>query len=100
MTKETKLTIKEKFAMLEVLKDVIERLESDRKYEACDYVQTGVETEQARRYNGELLWEDEEQTIPKYNEIWEYVPKKDIPERCALKIAAIDRVLEELNNII
>ena len=62
----------------EVLNDVYRMLESKEKDLHTEYRATGKTTEQAKDWStGELLWEDEEKTIPKYRDKYEDV---EIPD--------------------
>ena len=62
----------------EILSDLYEELERMERNATKRYEAVGKETEQARDYRtNELLWEDEEKTIPKYRCTYDYV---DVPE--------------------
>lgn len=76
--------------------------------EIYDYLQTrldnlnskwaviGKEDEQATSWStGELLWEDEEKTIPKYRNKYGDVPKtaEDYTEEDKIKITAVKKVM-------
>ena len=81
---------KERQIEAEILGELYEKLENDLKYATKSYERVGKETEQARDYKtGELLWEDDEQTIPKFRDNWDYV---DVPED------ELNRKFEERDN--
>lgn len=94
---------KEKEIVARELSDICEFLQNRRK----DYMETwavvGKKDEQAKKYNWkteeyELLWEDEEQTIPKLADEWGNVPKKDedYTDEDRIRIATIDKVIKML----
>ena len=67
-----------KRAQIDVIEKLLEALDDLRKDTSKEYKKVGKETKQATNWRtGELLWEDEEKTIPKYEDRYEYV---DIPE--------------------
>lgn len=88
-----------KRAELEVLGELLERLESVRTDTICSFEKTG--TRQQTTWRGEPLWEDEEQTIPKMEDVWEYVPipEDELTEEQKVKahaIASIKATLEKM----
>ena len=72
----TKVQVKK--AQLEVIEKLLNALSEMRRDTTQDYRVVGKKTEQATDWRtGELLWEDEEKTIPRYDNKWEYVPLTD-----------------------
>lgn len=49
---------------------------------------------------GELLWEDEEQTIPKMKKEYDYVDKKELDEDNLAKIEAIEVIRTALEKLV
>ena len=67
-----------KRAQIDVIEKLLEALDDLRKDTSKEYKKVGKETKQATNWRtGELLWEDEAKTIPKYDDRYEYV---DIPD--------------------
>lgn len=61
----------------------------------------GKEDEQATSWKtGELLWEDEEKTIPKYRDRYDYVPKKELDEDDQCMIDVCKGFLKKLDKLI
>lgn len=86
----------------EVLGDLYEKLEHDLKYATKSYERVGKETEQARDYKtGELLWEDDEQTIPKFRDNWDYVdvPEDELTDEQRIKIKVIKSIMVKLEKL-
>jgi hypothetical protein len=86
----------------EVLSEVYEELENKLKYAGMSFEKVGVETEQARNYStGELLWEDEEKTIPKYRDKYGYVPvsEEELTEEQKIKIRVIKKLMAKIENL-
>ena len=70
--------LQNKKAQLTVIEKLYETLAGIRKDNLNEYKVVGKKNEQARHWRtGELLWEDEEKTIPRYEDEYDYVP---IPE--------------------
>jgi hypothetical protein len=83
---------------LEKLMNSLESYESDIKME---YAVVGKEEEQARNWKtDELLWEDEEKTIPKYRDKYDYVPKKELDENDKINLEAISNIKKALEKLI
>lgn len=94
-------TIKTKRITLEYLEQLMEslnRFEDDVKKE---WAVVGKEEEQAKDWRtDELLWEDEEKTIPKYRDKYDYVPKKELDEDDKTKLDAINTIKKALEKLI
>lgn len=66
--------LKEKARNIEVLVEIIERIERMREDVCQKYEIVGKTDEQATYWStGELMWEDEEKTIPKMKDRYDYV---------------------------
>lgn len=86
----------------EILGELYEELERKLKYAGMNYEKVGVETEQAKSYKtGELLWEDEECTIPKYRDIYDYVPvpEEELTEEQKIKVKVIKNLMAKLEKL-
>ena len=86
----------------EILGELYEKLENDLKYATKSYERVGKETEQARDYKtGELLWDDEEHTIPRFRDNWDYVdvPEDKLTDEAKLKIKVIKNVMAKLEKL-
>lgn len=94
----------EKKVVAQELAEICEFLENRRKEYTMKWTVIGKTDKQAKKYNWkteeyELIWEDEEQTIPKYEDEWGNVPKEDedYTEEDRIKIATIDKVIKGLD---
>lgn len=84
--------------VLERLEDVLNEIIRDKSM-TWDVV--GKEEEQARNWKtDELLWEDEEHTIPKYKNKYDYVPKKELDEDDQITIDVCNGFLKKLDKLI
>ena len=91
-------TMKAQAEVLERIESLLEDIIKDRK---MTYDVVGKEEEQARSYKtGELLWEDAEETIPKYRNKYDYVPKKELDEEDQLMIDVCEGFLKKLDKLI
>ena len=95
--------ISEKMAQLEIIGELLDTL--DRKLDDVthDYRVVGKEDEQATSWKtGELLWEDEEHTIPKMKDRWENVeiPEDEWSDDVKAKVGAIEEIQEKLKKMI
>lgn len=92
---------KEKQILAELLDGLyadIDRKEQDARTE---YKITGKEDEQAKDWrSGELLWEDEEKTIPKMRDKWETVPKEELNEEDEIRIKMCQYIKTQLEKMI
>ena len=69
---------KEKQYVAELLDKLYREIENEENSCRQEYCKVGVTDVQDRHWNtGELLWEDEEKTIPKMKDKWDYVMKSE-----------------------
>lgn len=88
--------------ILERLDNVLSDLEESAKTE-CKVISERVTDEQLTSWKtGELLWEDEEQTIPKMRveREWGNVPKAELDEDDEMTLSAIATVRKALDKLI
>ena len=86
----------------ELLGELYEKLDNDLKYSGRRYECVGKEAEQARDYKtNELLWDDEEHTIPRYRDRWEYVeiPEDELTDEEKLRIKVIKNLMTKLEKL-
>lgn len=91
---------KEVLSLLESFECTLSSREQDARQE---YTEVGLSDEQKTDWRtGELLWEDEEKTIPIYKPIYDYVDKKEseLDDDDRAKLEAIDIVRKALNALI
>ena len=101
MAKSVVLSLKEKRALLEKVENMVASLEQDRVYEGQSYEVIGTSDEQDTSWSTkELLWEDDEQTIPKYKKIYGYVDKTELDDDDKARIKAIDTIIEALMKLV
>lgn len=94
-----------RFTMMRKQAEVLERIENLLEEMIKDTSMTldvvGKEEEQATSWKtGELLWEDEEHTIPKYRDKYDYVPKKELDEDDQITIDVCKGFLKKLDKLI
>jgi hypothetical protein len=94
-------SIKVKRITLEYLEKLMADLESYEDDIKKEYIVVGKEEEQARNWKtDELLWEDEEKTIPKYRDKYDYVPKKELNENDKINLEAINTIKKALEKLV
>ena len=93
----------EKRAMLNVLERVFDQLEDISKDCTMTYEVVGKRDEQDTNWRtGELLWEDDEKTIPKMKDKYDYVPipEDDMTDEQICKLHAINEIKNALEKLI
>ena len=78
-------------------------VENEAKYIGKDYRVVEKDYKQKTDWKtGELQWEDEEKTIPKMEDRWDYVdiPEDELSDEVKLKIQAYKDVLEDIEGLI
>ena len=86
----------------EILGEIYEELEEKLKRSTMRYEWVGKEDEQARDWRtNELLWEDEEKTIPKYREKYDYVDVSydELTEEEKMKAKVIQNIMAKLEKL-
>ena len=101
MAKTTEI-IRNKKAMLDVMEKLFSELDNIEEWETKEYKQVGLEDEQATDRNGNLLWEDEDETIPKYRAKYDYVeiPKNMLSDDSKAKLEAIEKIRTTLEKLV
>jgi len=95
--------IVEKMKELEIIGEVLDFLEEKRRDTGMEYRAVGKTDKQARNWRtDELLWEDEEHTIPKYEDKYDYVeiPEEELSEERIAKMGAIDDLMIKIKKMI
>ena len=101
MAKSAVLSLREKRALLEKVESMVQSLEQDRVYYGQSYEEIGTSEEQDTNWKTkELLWEDEEKTIPKYKKIYGYVDKAELDDEDKAKIKAVDTIIDALLKLV
>ena len=93
----------EKRIEAEILGELYKHLEDKETGIKIDYCIVGTLDEQDTHWKtGELLWEDEEKTIPKYEDDWQNVPRadEDLTEDDRIKIKVYQYVMAQLEKMI
>ena len=92
---------KEKQFTAEILSDLYEEVESKERSIRTHYQPIGEVQDKDWR-SGELLWEDEEKTIPKMKDQWDYVTKSEdeMTEDDYAKIKACQYLKAQLEKMI
>lgn len=92
-----------KKAVVDILGELFEKLDHIKKDASQDYKIVGKSDEQATDWRThELLWEDDDCTIPKYRDIWEYVdiPEDEMTTDRLAKLDAVDAIYKALEKLI
>ena len=93
--------IKEKRMMLEVLEELMETLDTQEKNVRMELGVVGKEETQARNWKtDELVWDDDEKTIPHYNNKYDYIPKQELSENDSTKLKAIEKIRATLEKMV
>lgn len=104
MKETTKNTIKEKRIALEYLEDIFNLLDGREHDVRYAYKKVGVdETKQRTAWRtGELLWEDEEKTIPSYEPIYDDVLKdaEEMTEDDNIRLKVLGNIKSALEKMI
>jgi len=92
---------KEKQFLAEILSDLYNEVEQKEKNARTNYVPVGEKQSRDWR-SGEMLWEDEEKTIPKMEKEWGYVDKdeEDLTDDDKLRIRVCQYVKTQLEKMI
>ena len=102
MAKTTATTIRVKKQVLSILETLFEELDSKERWATQKYVVVGETDEQETDWHGNLKWEDDECTIPKYKKIWEYVDKEpdELDDDDRAIISAVNTIRATLERLI
>lgn len=89
--------MKFKLSMIDIL--ITELVERERRI-VYSYEVVGKTDEQRKDYRtGDLMWEDEEETIPKYVDKWDWVPKETLSEEDEMKLKVIRNLSKKLMSL-
>lgn len=92
----------EKRGLIDALENVIDHINSEKCWTLQKYAKVGQEESQAVDSDGNLRWEDDEQTIPYYKPIYDYVDKEpdELSDSDYAKYLAFNKILETLESLI
>lgn len=92
---------KEKQILAEILNDLYNEVEGKEKSARLSYEPVGEKQDSDWR-TGELLWQDEEHTIPKMVKAWDYVEKseEDLTEEDLIRIKVCQQIKAQLEKMI
>ena len=91
----------EKKIMVEVLDELYSTLEAKVKSVHYEYKIVGKKDTQSRHWNtGELLWEDEEKTIPRMDDDWREVEKEELTEEDELRLKVYKYLMVQLEKML
>ena len=89
---------KEVISFIEVIFDVLDQREDNVRK---DYLPVRDSDEQDTHWKtGELLWEDEEKTIPKMKKVYDYVEKPELTDEDKAKLEAIEVIRTALEKLV
>ena len=101
MAKTTIQKLKLKKEMIELLQVIISVLDQKEEDTKKDYLPVGELDEQDTHWRtGELLWEDEEKTIPKKKKKYDYIEKPELDENDLAKIEAINQIRVAIEKLV
>lgn len=95
--------LKEKQEIIRILGRMYDILENEMRDAIYDYAEVGRETQQKKHWQtGELMWEDDEKTIPRFDPIYDWVKKnpEDISDRDRILISAIEKIESHLDKLL
>lgn len=93
--------LKVKAQVLDIVKNFFETLDRYEEDTSQEYTVVGKTDEQAVDWHTkEPLWEDEEKTIPKYRDKYDYVQKENLDEDDKAKLEAINIVRATLEKLV
>ena len=91
----------EKQMLAEVLNELYSTVEEKEKRVHYEYKVVGKKDTQKKDWRtGELLWADEEKTVPIMEDDWQDVEKEDLTEEDRLKIKVYQYVMTQLEKMI
>jgi hypothetical protein len=91
----------EKRIEAEILGELYKSIEEKEAGTKRDYRKIGVYDEQDKAWDtGELLWEDEEKTIPKMKAKWGYVDKEELTEEDELYLQVYRKIKSALEKML
>ena len=94
---------REKQILAEVLNDLYDTLEQKEKSVHYEYKVVGKKDVQRKHWStGELMWEDDEKTIPLMEDDWQQVSRaeEDLTEEDILKIKVYKYVMAQLEKML
>lgn len=91
-----------KKAEAEILESLNNALDERMKDAGQEYRKTGEQRQKKNWKTDELVWEDEEQTIPSMEEIWDYVeiPESELSDDRVAIIMACTSLKKELEKLL
>jgi len=93
--------LKVKAQVLDIVKNFFETLDRYEEDTSQEYTVVGKTDEQAVDWHTkEPLWEDEEKTIPKYRDKYDYIQKENLDEDDKAKLEAINIVRATLEKLV
>lgn len=93
--------LKVKAQVLDIVKNFFETLDRYEEDTSQEYTVVGKTDEQAVDWHTkEPLWEDEEKTIPKYRDKYDYVKKEELEEDDKARLEAINLIRTTLEKLV
>lgn len=93
--------LKVKAQVLDIVKDFYECLDRYEEETSLEYTVVGKSEEQAVDWHTkEPLWEDEDKTIPKYRDKYDYVKKEDLSDDDKARLEAINVIRTTLEKLV
>ena len=93
--------LKVKVQVLDIIKRFYEILDSNEEDTSLEYTVVGKTDEQAVDWHTkEPLWEDEDKTIPKYKDKYDYVKKEVLDDDDKARLEAINQIRTALEKLV
>lgn len=93
--------LKVKAQVIDIIKGIYERLDVFEDDVSQEYTVVGKTEEQAVDWHTkEPLWEDEDKTIPKYRDKYDYVKKEELSEDDKARLEAINQIRTALEKLV
>lgn len=91
-----------KFNEKRILCEKLEEVNSfiEEKIRSIAYSYDIVGEYQREDWEGNLLWEDEEQTIPKMSNKWDYIRKEEISQEEEVEIESLRKIQQTLEKML
>ena len=89
-------------AKAEILDELYTRVQEKQKDAFQEYRSTGEQVQDKDWRTGEPLWEDEEKTIPKMRDVYDWfdIPEDELTEERLAKISACESILEAIEKML
>lgn len=94
--------IKKRIEILEKLDEVLKSIERDTRTEWGIVNEEVTDIQDTHWKTGELLWQDDEKTIPKFkvNREWDYIPKIELDDEDKMTLEQVEQIRKVLRKMV